>query len=32
VPGSGAVFIVDALDSVVLARPLAELLVEAKKK
>ena len=32
VPGSGAVFIVDALDSVVLARPLAELLVEEKKK
>ncbi len=32
VPGSGAVFTVDALDSVVLARPLAELLVEEKKK
>jgi Domain of unknown function (DUF4340) len=32
VPASGAVFVVDALDSVVLARPLAELLVEEKKK
>ncbi|HZZ78164.1 MAG TPA: DUF4340 domain-containing protein [Gemmataceae bacterium] len=32
VPGSGAVFTIDALDSVALARPLAELVVEEKKK
>jgi hypothetical protein len=32
VPGSGVVFTVNPLDSVVLARPLAELVVEEKKK